>query len=60
MAGSARFAGSARLANDTVVKFSVRVTDKSGSGDPDTLFISLTTGYSAGGNLTSGDIRITK
>jgi hypothetical protein len=58
--GNARFGGNARLDDGTVVKFSVRCTDKSGTGAPDTFFVRLTTGYSAGGDLTSGDIRITK
>src|SRR4030095_11054620 len=57
---SARFGGNARLDDGTVVKFSVRVADKSGTGEPDTFSVSVTTGYSAGGNLTSGDIRVTR
>ncbi len=55
---TAQFSGNARLDDGTQVKFNVRVTDQSGTGIPDTFFVKVTTGYSAGGNLSSGDIRI--
>lgn len=55
---SADFSGSARLDDGTRVTFSVTVTDNGLPGTSDTISISLGNGYSASGNLTSGDIQI--
>lgn len=55
---SADFSGSARLDDGTRVTFSVSVTDNGLPGTSDTISISLSNGYSASGNLTSGDIQI--
>jgi hypothetical protein len=43
--------------NDTRVTFDVSITD-SGEGSPGTFSMSLSSGYTAGGTLTRGDIKI--
>jgi len=53
----ADFSGSARLDDGSLVQFRTGVVD-GGDGNSDTFNISLNNGYSAGGTLTSGDIRI--
>jgi hypothetical protein len=55
---SADFSGTVNLGEGNRVRFSVSVTDNSDTGSPDSLTISLSNGYSAGSNLTSGDIRV--
>ena len=54
---SADFSGTARLEDGTRVTFDVSITDN-GDGTSDTFSISLSNGYTAGGNLTKGDIQI--
>ena len=55
---NAEFSGKARLEDGTRVTFDVSVTDNGEPGRLDTISITLSNGYSAGGTLTSGDIRI--
>jgi hypothetical protein len=55
---SARFSGKGRTNDGSQVRFRVRVSDGSETGNPDTFSINLSTGYSAGGDLTRGDITI--
>jgi hypothetical protein len=55
---TAGFSGQGRLDDGTRVSFDVSVTDNGSPGTSDTISISLSNGYSAGGTLTSGDIRI--
>ena len=55
---SADLGGTARLGDGTRVTYSVTVTDNSSDGSTDTFFINLSSGYSAGGTLSTGDIRI--
>ena len=55
---TAEFSGPARLEDGTNVTFTVSVTDNGEPGTSDTISISLSTGYLAGGTLTTGDIRI--
>ena len=55
---SADLGGTARLGNGTRVTYSVTVADNSSDGSTDTFSITLSNSYSAGGTLTSGDIRI--
>ena len=55
---TADFSGSARLEDETKVRFTVSVTDNGSPGRSDTISISLSNGYSVTGTLTSGDIRI--
>jgi Galactose oxidase, central domain/Kelch motif len=55
---NAEFSGKARLEDGTRVTFDVSVTDNGEPGILDTISITLSNGYSAGGTLTSGDIRI--
>jgi len=57
-ANSADMGGTARLGDGTRVTYSVTVTDNSSDGSTDTFFINLSSGYSAGGTLSTGDIRI--
>ena len=54
---SADFGGTADLGGGTRVTFDVNITDN-GEGGSDTFSITLDNGYSAGGNLTKGDIQI--
>ena len=54
----ADLSGVARLDDGTKVTFNIRAQDKSSDGSTDTFSISLSNGYSAGGTLASGDIRI--
>jgi hypothetical protein len=54
---SADFGGTARMGDGSKITYSVSVTDN-GDGRTDTFDISLSTGYSAGGTLTSGDIQV--
>ena len=54
---SAHLAGTGKLTDGTRVSFSVDVMDN-GDGSTDTFSISLSNGYSAGGTVTNGDIRI--
>jgi galactose oxidase-like protein len=55
---SAELGGIAHLGKGTRVTYSVTVTDNSSDGSMDTFFITLSNGYSAGGTLITGDIRI--
>jgi hypothetical protein len=55
---SADLTGLARLDNGTRVSFSVTMSDISSDGSSDSFSINLSNGYSAGGTLTSGDIKI--
>ena len=55
---SAELGGTARLGDGTRVTYRVSVTDNSSDRRLDTFSITLSNGYSAGGTLTSGDIRI--
>jgi hypothetical protein len=55
---TAEFSGQGRLEDGTRVTFNVSVTDNGEPGTSDSISISLSNGYSASGNLTSGDIRI--
>jgi hypothetical protein len=57
LGNSAEFGGSADLGGGNRVTFDVNITD-TGNGTSDTFSISLSNGYSAGGNLTRGDIQI--
>ena len=52
------FSGSARLEDETKIRFTVSVTDNGSPGNSDTISISLDNGYSVTGTFTSGDIRI--
>ncbi len=54
---SADFRGTGRLKDGTRVNFEVTAADN-GDGTSDTCFVSLNNGYTAGGNLIRGDIRI--
>ena len=54
---SAEFSGTADLGGGNRVIFNVSITDN-GEGSSDTFAITLNNGYSAGGNLTKGDIQI--
>ncbi len=56
---SADFSGFVILDGKTVT-FDVSVTDNGEPGTSDTISINLNDGYSAGGTLTSGEIRIYK
>ena len=55
---TAEFTGTAQLDNGTKVHYSVSVTDNGKPGTLDTISINLSDGYSAGGMLVTGDIRI--
>jgi FG-GAP repeat protein len=55
---TASFSGQGRLADGTIVRFTVSVTDNGEPGTSDTMWITLSNGYTASGTLTSGDIRI--
>jgi hypothetical protein len=55
---TAGFGGQGHLEIGTRVSFNVSVTDNGPPGTSDTISITLDDGYSAGGTLTSGDIRI--
>jgi hypothetical protein len=55
---SADLGGIARLGDGTKVTYSVTVTDNSSDGSTDSFLITLSNGYSAGGTLSTGDIRI--
>ena len=55
---TAEVSGTARLDDGTKVRYTVSVTDNGEPGTSDAISISLSDGYSAGGNLTTGDIRI--
>jgi hypothetical protein len=50
--------GTAKLGRRNNVSFTVDVTDNGTPGILDTFSVSLSNGYSAGGNLTSGNITI--
>ena len=54
---NADFSGFVQLHGKTA-NFDATVMDNAGSGTPDTISITLSNGYSAGGTLTSGDISI--
>jgi hypothetical protein len=54
---SAEVSGTADLGGGNRVTFDVNITDN-GDGTSDTFSISLSNGYTAGGNLTRGDIQI--
>jgi hypothetical protein len=53
----AQFTGKAKLGKHKVT-FTVDVTDNGSPGTNDTFSISISNGYSAGGNLRSGNINI--
>ena len=55
---SADFGGNGRLGDGTKVTFSVSVSDNGSGGSSDSFSISLSNGYSAGGTLTSGNIKL--
>jgi Galactose oxidase, central domain/Kelch motif len=55
---TAAFNGTAQLDNGTKVQYNVSMTDNGKPGTLDTISINLNDGYSAGGNLLTGDIRI--
>jgi hypothetical protein len=55
---SADLGGTAHMGDGTRVRYSVTVTDNSTNGGTDTFSVTLSNGYSSGGKLTSGDIRI--
>jgi hypothetical protein len=55
---SAELSGPARLEDGTRVKLDVSVSDNGSPGTSDTISISLSNGYTAAGNLTSGEIKI--
>ena len=55
---TAEFSGTAQLNDGTKVQDQVSVTDNEKSGTPDTILINLSDGYSTGGTLVTGDIRI--
>ncbi|MGH8092113.1 MAG: post-COAP-1 domain-containing protein, partial [Chthoniobacterales bacterium] len=55
---TADFSGQAYLENGSRVTFNVNVTDNGEPGTLDTISISLSSGYSVSGALTSGDIHI--
>jgi hypothetical protein len=54
----AQFSGKAKLGKKSKITFTVDVTDNGDPGTLDTFSISVSTGYSAGGNLNSGNIQI--
>lgn len=53
----AEFKGMAQTASHTTVNFTVDVNDN-GPGPKDTFAITLNTGYSASGNLMTGNIQV--
>jgi hypothetical protein len=53
----AQFSGAARMGKKQKFTFTVDVTDNGDPGTNDTFSISVSTGYSAAGNLTSGNIK---
>src|SRR5450432_3630620 len=55
---SAELDGTAQLGDGTKVTYTVSVADNGSDGSTDTFSISLSNGYSAGGTLTSGNIRV--
>ena len=55
---TAEFNGPAQLNDGTKVQYTVSVTDNGKPGTLDTISINLSDGYSAGGTLITGDIRI--
>jgi len=55
---TAEFSGTVQLDDGDEVRYSVSVTDNGEPGTLDTISINLSDGYSAGGTLTTGDIRI--
>jgi len=55
---TAEFSGTAQLDDETKVQYSVNVTDNGSPRTRDTISINLSDGYSAGGMLVNGDIRI--
>jgi hypothetical protein len=55
---TAQFSGTARIGNRQKVTFTVYATDNGDPGTADTFSINLSNGYSASGNLTSGNIKI--
>jgi hypothetical protein len=55
---TASFSGVGRLEDGSRVSFNVSVADNGSPGTSDTISISLSNGYSVGGTLISGDIRI--
>jgi hypothetical protein len=54
----AHFTGTAKLGRKSTVSFAVDVTDNGFPGTNDFFSIHLSNGYSAGGNVVSGDISI--
>ena len=54
----AHFAGSAKLTKKSKISFSVDVTDNGMPGTLDTFSIHVSNGYSASGNLTSGNLDV--
>ena len=55
---TAALSGTAHLDDGTKVSYSVDATDNGEPGTSDAISITLDDGYSVGGTLTSGDIRI--
>jgi hypothetical protein len=57
-ANHAQFSGTAKMGKHHKVSFTVNVTDNGSPGTNDTFSISVSNGYSATGNVSSGDISI--
>jgi galactose oxidase-like protein len=55
---TAQFSGRAQLDGGTKVRYKISVTDNGRPGTLDTITINLSDGYSSGGTLSAGDIRI--
>jgi hypothetical protein len=53
----AQFSGTAKVGKKQKINFTVDVTDNGDPGTNDTFSINVSTGYSAAGNLTSGNIK---
>ncbi len=54
----AHFTGTAKLSKKSRLSFTVDATDNGTPGTLDTFSIQVSNGYTAGGNLTSGDISV--
>ena len=55
---TAQFSGTGKVGKKQKFNFTVYATDNGDPGTNDTFSINLSNGYSAGGNLTSGNIAI--
>lgn len=54
----AQFSGTAKMGKKNKISFTVNVTDNGDPGTADFFSISVSNGYSAAGNLTSGNIQL--